>query len=114
MTKLAQGMLDLHSKRGAVDLPALATLATAAGGSTALAQRIAGANTAAQAFADAREEGISLGDAVAAAAWHTAAGVVADTQIAVEIILFDREGKLVGRAPFRPAHEAAPSRKRRR
>jgi len=114
MTKLAQGMLDLHSKRGAVDLPALATLATAAGGSTALAQRIAGANTAAQAFADAREEGISLGDAVAAAAWQTAAGVVADTQIAVEIILFDREGKLVGRAPFRPAHEAAPSRKRRR
>jgi cobalt-precorrin-5B (C1)-methyltransferase len=114
MTKLAQGMLDLHSKRGAVDLSALATVATASGGSAALAERITSANTAAQAFADARAEGIVLGDAVAAAAWQTAARVVADADIAVEIILFDRDGKLVGRAPFRPAHEAAPSRKRRR
>ena len=114
MTKLGQGMLDLHSKRGAVDLPALATLAAASGGSAVLAERIIGANTAAQAFADARAEGIALGDAIAAAAWQTAARVVADADIAVEIILFDRDGELVGRAPFRPAHEAAPSRKRRR
>jgi cobalt-precorrin-5B (C1)-methyltransferase len=114
MTKLAQGMLDLHSKRGAVDLPALAAVATGAGGSSALARRIAGANTAAQAFADARTEGIALGDAIAAAAWQTAANVVAGADIAVEVILFDRDGRLVGRAPFRSAHEAAPSRKRRR
>ena len=114
MTKLAQGLLDLHSKRGAVDLPALAAVATASGGSAALAERIAGANTAAQAFADARSEGIALGDAVAAAAWRTAARVVADTDISLEILLFDRDGQLAGRAPFRPAHEAAPSRKRRR
>jgi len=114
MTKLAQGMLDLHSKRGAVDLAGLAALASASGGSAALAERIVGANTAAQAFADARTEGLALGDAVAAAAWQTASGVVADTDISVEIILFDRDGKLVGRAPLRPAHEAAPSRNRRR
>jgi cobalt-precorrin-5B (C1)-methyltransferase len=116
MTKLAQGLLDLHSKRGAVDLPALAALASAAGGSPALAARIASANTAAQAFAEAGAEGIALGDTVAAAAWATAARVVADSDIAIalEIVLFDRDGRLVGRAPFRPAHEAAPSRKRRR
>jgi cobalt-precorrin-5B (C1)-methyltransferase len=114
MTKLAQGLLDLHSKRGAVDLPALAEFAAAAGGTPALAARIAGANTAAQAFADASAEGIALGDAVAAAAWQTAARVVADTDIKVEIVLFDRNGNLVGRAPFRPAHEVAPARKRRR
>jgi cobalt-precorrin-5B (C1)-methyltransferase len=114
MTKLAQGLLDLHSKRGAVDLPALAELASAAGGSPALAARIAAANMAAHAFAEAGAEGIALGDAVAAAAWESAARVVADTQIALEIVLFDRDGRLVGRAPFRPAHEAAPSRKRRR
>src|SRR5262245_50400205 len=87
LTKLAQGMLDLHSKRGAVDLPALAAVAMASGGSAALAERIAGANTAAQAFADARAQGIALGDAVAAAAWQTAARVVADTDISIEIIL---------------------------
>jgi cobalt-precorrin-5B (C1)-methyltransferase len=114
MTKLAQGLLDLHSKRGAVDLPALAEFAVAAGGSADLAARIAGANTTAQAFAQASAEGIALGDAVAAAAWQTAARVIADTEIALEIVLFDRDGKLVGRAPFRPAHDVAPSRKRRR
>jgi cobalt-precorrin-5B (C1)-methyltransferase len=114
MTKLAQGLLDLHSKRGAVDLPALAEFAAAAGGTPALAARIVGANTAAQAFADAGAEGIGLGDAVAAAAWQTAARVVADTDIVLEIVLFDRDGRLVGRAPFRPAHKVAPERKRRR
>ena len=114
MTKLAQGLLDLHSKRGAVDLPALAAFATAAGGSPDLARRIAGANTAAEAFAHATAEHIPLGDAVAVAAWDTAARVIADTDIALEIVLFDRDGKAVGRAPLRPAHEAAPSRKRRR
>ena len=114
MTKLAQGLLDLHSKRGAVDLPALAEFAVAAGGSRALAARIAGANTTAQAFVEAGAEGMALGDAVAAAAWDTAARLIADTAIALEIVLFDRDGKLVGRAPFRPAHEVAPARKRRR
>jgi cobalt-precorrin-5B (C1)-methyltransferase len=114
MTKLAQGLLDLHSKRGAVDLPALAEFAVAAGGSAELAARIAGANTTTQAFAQASAEGIALGDAVAATAWQTAARVIADTEITLEIVLFDRDGKLVGHAPFRPAHEVAPSRKRRR
>ena len=50
MTKLAQGLLDLHSARGGVDLPALAILARDAGGSEALAMRIVHSNTAAEAF----------------------------------------------------------------
>src|SRR6202007_3423372 len=49
MTKLAQGLLDLHSKRGAVDLAALAGLADEAGGSRTLRERILAANTAAEA-----------------------------------------------------------------
>ncbi len=61
ITKLAQGLLDLHSGRGSVDLDALAKLARDAGGSEALAQRILGANTAAEAFAHAAAEGIALG-----------------------------------------------------
>jgi cobalt-precorrin-5B (C1)-methyltransferase len=118
MTKLAQGLLDLHSRRGAVDLAALAQLAEGAGGSRALSERIVGSNTAAEAFAHAEEEGVALGDAVAHAGWETAAGVVAGKSVAgkpveVEIVVFDRDGRLVGRAPFQPAH-AAPPRKRRR
>jgi cobalt-precorrin-5B (C1)-methyltransferase len=100
MTKLAQGLTDLHSKRGAVDLVALANLAAAAGGSAQLCERIIAANTAAEAFALAASEGVALGDAVAAAAQETAARVVAGCGIAVEVVLFDREHNLVGRAPF--------------
>jgi cobalt-precorrin-5B (C1)-methyltransferase len=100
MTKLAQGLTDLHSKRGAVDLVTLAEFAKAAGGSHELRERIVAANTAAEAFTRARAEGIALGDAVAQAARATAARVVAGHDIAIEIAVFDREQNLVGRAPF--------------
>jgi cobalt-precorrin-5B (C1)-methyltransferase len=100
MTKLAQGLTDLHSKRGEVDLAALAKLADAAGGSAQLHARIAASNTTAEAFAHARAEGIALGDRVAQAARETAARVVAGHDIAVEIIMFDRDQNLVGRATF--------------
>jgi cobalt-precorrin-5B (C1)-methyltransferase len=113
MTKLAQGLLDLHSRRGSVDLRALAALAEKAGGSRALRERILSANTAAEAFSHAAEEGVTLGDEVARAAWDTAAAVVAGIPVEVEIAVFDREGRLVGHAPFRASH-AAPPRKRRR
>jgi cobalt-precorrin-5B (C1)-methyltransferase len=100
MTKLAQGLLDLHSRRGSVDLATLARFAQAAGGSTALCERIVAANTAAQAFELARAEGIALGDTVARAAQQAAMRVVEGKGIAIEIVLFDREGRPVGRAPF--------------
>lgn len=113
MTKLAQGLLDLHSKRGAVDLVTLATLAESAGASDALRARILAANTAAEAFAHAQAEGIALGDAVARAAQQTAVRVVAGTDIAVEIVLFDRGGSLAGHAPFSSARDAPPRNLRR-
>jgi cobalt-precorrin-5B (C1)-methyltransferase len=114
MTKLAQGLLDLHSKRGSVDLAALACFAKAAGASEALVQRIMAANTAAEAFAHAAAANVMLGDEVARAARETAADVVANSGIDVEIVLFDRDGRLVGHAPFGSHHETAPSRNRRR
>jgi cobalt-precorrin-5B (C1)-methyltransferase len=113
MTKLAQGLLDLHSKRGSVDLVSLAELAERAGGSRDLAAYILTANTAAEVFAHAEAEGVALGDEVARAAQDTAAAVVASKGIEVEVVLFDREGRLVGRAPFAATH-ATPPRKRRR
>ena len=106
MTKLAQGLLDLHSKRGSVDLEMLAALAARAGGSKAVCARIRASNTAAEAFGHAQEEGIALGDAVAGAAQKTAAAVVAGTPVEIEVLLFDRQGELVGHAPF--AHAGSP------
>jgi cobalt-precorrin-5B (C1)-methyltransferase len=100
MTKLAQGLLDLHSKRGAVDLAALAGIAESAGGTAELCAQIAASNTAAEAFDHAQAAGVALGDAVAHAAQATAARVVQGAGIEVEIALFDRDGRLVGHAPF--------------
>jgi cobalt-precorrin-5B (C1)-methyltransferase len=101
MTKLAQGLLDLHSKRGEVDLQALTEFAKAANAGKDIQERILAANTAAQAFALTQASGVALGDQVARAAQATAAGVVAGGEIDVEVILFDREQNLVGRAPFK-------------
>ncbi len=98
MTKLAQGLLDLHSGRGAVDLTALAGFADVAGGSADLHARILAANTAAEAFALAQVDGLALGDVVARAARDVATKVVEGRDIAIEVVLFDREGNLVGRA----------------
>ena len=113
MTKLAQGLLDLHSRRGAVDLNFLAQRARAAGATATLCDAILSANTAAQVFAQAAADGIALGDMVAATAWQTAAAVL-DDATAIEILLIDRDQNLVGRAPFAAAHGTSPPRNRRR
>jgi cobalt-precorrin-5B (C1)-methyltransferase len=114
MTKLAQGLLDLHANRGAVDFAALAGLARAGGSCEAVMQQIAASNSAAEAFAHAAAANVMLGDAVARAAQQTASGVVADGGIEVEVVLFDRDGRLVGHAPFASHHEVVPPRNRRR
>jgi cobalt-precorrin-5B (C1)-methyltransferase len=98
LTKLAQGRLDLHSRRGVVDMEALAGLARALGGSEALAARIAAANTTPEAFAHAAGAGLALGDAVAAHALAVAEAVVAGSGIALDVAVFDREGALIGHA----------------
>lgn len=100
MTKLAQGMLDVHSSRGAADLEALAAVAERSGASPGLAARIRAANTVAEAFSLAAAEGVPLGDAIAAAAWTTAARVLKNTGIELELLVYNREGELMGRKDF--------------
>jgi cobalt-precorrin-5B (C1)-methyltransferase len=97
MTKLAQGRLDLHSKRGEADLAALARLARDAGASPAACEAIARANNVAEAFA---VSDVTLGDAVAARAWDIAADVLRPSPAALELVVFDRAGALVGRRGF--------------
>ncbi|NTE87587.1 cobalt-precorrin-5B (C(1))-methyltransferase [Agrobacterium rubi] len=116
MTKLAQGMLDVHSKRGLADLDALAKLATEAGGDEALADIIRHANTVAHAFTMAGSAGIDLGSVVAEKAWETAADALNTPETALEILVFDRDGVLKGRYGFAPSHHvsAFPSGERNR
>ncbi len=111
MTKLAQGRLDLHSRRGEADLAALAEVARRQGADDATVERIVGANTVAEAFGIAAH--LTLGDAVAAAAWGVAARTLQPASIELEIVVFDRTGTLVGCAPFASVHGETPGRKRR-
>ena len=113
MTKLGQGMLDVHSKRGAADLENLAAIAAKHNAPSALVENIRNANTVSQAFEQATNNSFALGDLIAQQAWQTAATVLAKTDVELEILLFDRHGKLRGHTPFKSAHNVSRPLKRR-
>jgi cobalt-precorrin-5B (C1)-methyltransferase len=93
MTKLGQGLLDLHSRRGEVDLNWLADLAPDA----ALAASIRAANSAKHAFELADAAQFDLAPLVAARAWDTAAKALQNMPCTLEIVIFNRDGALLAR-----------------
>jgi cobalt-precorrin-5B (C1)-methyltransferase len=103
MTKLGQGLLDLHSGRGAVDVMWLAERGKEAGGGE-FEPRAKAAQSAGEVLQIAKETNLDIAAPVARAAWNTAARVLAGSDITLEIAVFDREGKLLARTPFLPVH----------
>jgi cobalt-precorrin-5B (C1)-methyltransferase len=103
MTKLAQGLLDLHSKRGAVDRARLAQFVAAAGGDEAMIESVAGANTALEVLERTRAVGLDLSTHVACAAWAAAANVLQRDDILLDIVIFDRQGGLLAQTVPEPA-----------
>jgi cobalt-precorrin-5B (C1)-methyltransferase len=95
MTKLAQGRLDLHSRRGEVDLPDLAERVAAAGGGGALATGIVQANSALHAFELAAAAGFDLPDLVARGAWLVAKRAFGETDCELETIVVGRDGRVL-------------------
>jgi len=89
MTKLAQGALDLHSKRSQVDLDALARLADR--------PEIARANTALEAFGIG---GVPLAVLVCEKARHVVRETLRGADIEVETVIVGRAGELLARCPF--------------
>ncbi len=104
MTKLGQGLLDLHSRRGEVDFSWLAARCAEAGAGDQLIARAKSANSAREVLDLAGAEGFNLTALVAEAAWRTAAKVLHGSGIALEIAVFDRDGHLLARTPFRRVH----------
>ncbi|MEM8787280.1 MAG: cobalt-precorrin-5B (C(1))-methyltransferase [Pseudomonadota bacterium] len=86
LTKLAQGSLDLHSSRSQVDFARLADWAPAA-----VRQRVAGANTAAEALSMADP---SLAARVAGEAAKRARAVLGDAPVTVDVMIVDRKGAI--------------------
>ncbi len=89
MCKLAQGLLDLHSRAGSVDLDFLADISQIA--------EIKQANTAKHALEIAAEHNLNLAAIIANKAQQTASKALNNPSISLEIIIFDREGGLLAR-----------------
>jgi cobalt-precorrin-5B (C1)-methyltransferase len=103
MAKLAEGRLDLHSKRGAVDLEALAKRVAEVGGAPSLAEAIASANSGLHAFELAQAAGFDLAALVAQGAWRTAARFLAGASMELEILVVGRDGRALASSGFRRA-----------
>ncbi len=97
MAKLAQGALDLHSSRSQIDnsyflsLPCTENL-------NPVRKKIEKSNTALEVLEILRSEGIDIATVVAADARRTALDVLRGAPVEVDVIVTDREGKILGRA----------------
>ncbi|WP_201043547.1 cobalt-precorrin-5B (C(1))-methyltransferase [Azospirillum argentinense] len=94
--KLARGLLDLHSKRGSVDLDWLADRMAELGAAPDTVAEARAANTAAQVLGIAGGAGLPLADRVAALAQRTALETLDGAPVAVEVLVTDRQGNIVG------------------
>ncbi len=101
IAKLGQGLLDLHSRAGAIDFDWLARRLVESGGDAETVAAARAANTALEIHQMAEAIGLPLAAVVAEHAWRTAAQVLAGAATELEIAIFDRQGRLAGRTPFR-------------
>jgi cobalt-precorrin-5B (C1)-methyltransferase len=97
--KLADGVLDLQSGRSQVNLDTLARWAAEHGASELTRRLITEANTASEALTIAQQQGVPLAQAVADKAQQVALEEV-NGKVAIEILVYDREGRMVAGTGF--------------
>lgn len=98
MVKLSQGLADLHSRAGSVDLDHLARLAAEAGASGEFVAAIPAANSALDVLQRAEAAGIDIAAVVAARAAEAAVKLAAGSGLDLDIAVFDRAGHLLARS----------------
>ena len=99
LSKLADGAMDLHSGRSEIDREQLARALGQLGADAAMLEAARTANTANEILDLAQARQLPLGDAIAAGAKEQALALL-DSKTAVEVIIVDRQGRIVGRAGF--------------
>ena len=99
LSKLARGAMDLHSGRSEVDREQLAAALLRLGAEPEFAAAARSANTAGEILGMAQPAGLRLGDLIAGEAREQALAMV-HGKVAVEVIVIDRGGEVVGRAGF--------------
>ncbi len=95
LAKLAAGELDLHSARSRLDHDDLAAMAGDLGADAALKEAIRAAPSGGAALALCRQAGLPIADRVARRARETARATLGNG-IAVDVLVFDRKGDLIG------------------
>ncbi len=95
LTKLADGHLDLHSRKSSVDFLRLAELVSQPG--TTLSEKIVSSNTTAEVLQHCRKVGVGIADRVCERALITIRKYTGDL-IQVDVIAVDRSGEVAGRA----------------
>lgn len=98
MTKLAQGALDLHSGRSQVDMGFFEKLMEGDNLNQSLKDRIQSANTALEVLEAIQGTGIDLPARIAGKALQTARETLRDSPVSVDIVITDRQGKIIARA----------------
>ena len=101
MTKLGQGLLDLHSRSGEVDLGWLSERVSETGADSDFVQSVLTANTANEVMENCRLRGLDIGQRVADEAWATAAKALAGSGSLLDIVIVDRAGQVIARTPPR-------------
>jgi cobalt-precorrin-5B (C1)-methyltransferase len=97
--KLADGFLDLHSGRSQVNLDTLARWAAERGANDLTQRLIKEANTASEALSIAQQQNVPLAQVVAAKAQQVALEEV-NGKVAIEILVYDRDGRMVAGTGF--------------
>lgn len=94
-TKLAQGALDLHSARSQVDMNFLWEISEKAGLNQSYKTQIQNANTAKEVLDIATSQNIDIAKPIAILAKTTAIAALRNAPVSVEVILTDRQGKII-------------------
>ena len=97
MTKIGQGLLDLHSRSGEVDLAWLAERVRETGADPAFVETVLQANSALEVMENCRARGLDIGQRVADEAWVTAAKALAGSGSLLDVVIVDRQGQVLAR-----------------
>ncbi len=98
LSKMAQGAMDLHSGRSEVDFDFLSALVEQLGGDKILVQKCREANSANEVLQLAQADKIDLAGEIARKCTKVAQSVAKSTKIKVDILVVDRDGKIVGQS----------------
>jgi cobalt-precorrin-5B (C1)-methyltransferase len=106
LAKLAQGHLYVHSSKSRIDIERLALDLSRLGGDAATVAAARQAVTATQVYNLALAAGLPLADHVAGGARRVASAVLTAAAVELEVLVFDRQGLLIGRSPTPAAGDA--------